>query len=110
MEITSKDDTTTLTLSGAPAKSIAEIRMQNTMNGTTEVVIVDVNANGSAVFEKPRNFGQHISMSARLLTEDNKDVLHEFIVTISGNNFSYVTETKPQVEPIVSAVAETDIK
>jgi hypothetical protein len=106
LEITSKD-ATTLTLSGAPSKSIAEIRMQNTMNGTTEVVIVDVNAIGLAVFEKPRNFGQQTSISARLLTEDNKDVLHEFVIKLSGSDFSYVTPGSVQVGPI-SAVVETD--
>ena len=80
---TKQNDNWTLVLQGAPAESVAEIRMQNTMNGRVEVAYVDVDADGNAAIATPQHFGQHTSFTATILTKENRDEVIDFTYTIA---------------------------
>lgn len=87
-----KDGAYNLTLSGAPAGSVVEVRFQNTMNGNNVVNTVEVDGSGNALVGTPRDFGQHMAISARVLTVENSEEVH---------NLVYVTQPKGSTSLIV---------
>jgi len=74
-----KDGAYILTLSGAPAGSVVEVRFQNTMNGNNSVSTTEVDGNGNSTIPLPRDFGQHMAMSLRVLTVENSEEVHNMI-------------------------------
>jgi len=85
-----------LTLDGAPPKSVIELRLQNTLNGMSEVQTVTADGSGKALIATPVNFGGSFSLTARLLTESNDLQVHDFILTVDGDDLHY-TQPKPTV-------------
>lgn len=99
-----KNGNYTLTLSGAPAGSVVEVRFQNTFSGATEVFIADVGSDGKVVLIPPRNFAQNFKVSLAVLTEDNKDNSHDLVFAPvakddTSGNFVLVTPDSPLLHP-----------
>jgi hypothetical protein len=83
-----------LTLSEAPAGSIVELRLQNTMNGATEVDTVDVGDSGTVKLATPAHFGQSFSITGRLLDNDNFHLV-EFTLEASEDGSLHYTQLTP---------------
>jgi hypothetical protein len=67
----------TLTLNGAPSGSVVEVRMTNTMNGSSVVHTAEVK-DGKITIPLPMDFGQHVAFEARVLTAERADKVIPF--------------------------------
>jgi hypothetical protein len=67
----------------APLKAIIEVRIQSTGNGKESVHLVETDGEGKCKLEH-KDFGYHCNTTARILTNDNKETVHEFTILPNG--------------------------
>jgi hypothetical protein len=65
-------------LTGAPPKCVVEVRLQNTINGSNAVSVVETDANGNAPIAY-KQFGQHVSINVRVLNEEQQNTVHSLV-------------------------------
>lgn len=105
MDITaSRADSTkpyVITLNAAPQGTVVEVRMTNTMNGSSAVHTAEVK-NGSITIPTPLNFGQHFAFDARVLTADRADkvISFNYEATETDNNFKLVAPNQDGTAPV----------
>lgn len=68
----------TLTLSGAPAGVVQEVRMQNSLNGVESVYTGTAGADGTLSLPIPQGFGGHFSFTVRSMIPGQADKVDSF--------------------------------
>ncbi len=98
MKITEKLDsngTSVIRLTDAPAKSVIEIRWQNTLSGATYVDVVETDDVGMATLVPPYTYGQGFVPKARILNDKTNA-----LVSFSYADGSFVsTDQTPSITP-----------